>query len=65
LPGAIRHGFNSKTPPTRMKTDRRGRNREEAGYNRGQRPGRWGTRSAKSSPPTSLKILRSSEKSSG
>jgi hypothetical protein len=40
LPAEIRHELNSKTPPTRIATDRRGRNREEAGYEQGRRPGR-------------------------
>ncbi len=36
----VRHEINSKTPPTRIATDRRGRNREEAGYKRGRYLGR-------------------------
>ena len=41
-PFEIRHGSNSKTPPIRIATDRRGRNREEAGYKRGRCLGRRG-----------------------
>ena len=40
VPAEIRHEVNSKTPPTRIATDRRGRNREEAVNERGRRLGR-------------------------
>src|SRR5262249_54176612 len=43
LPLPFSHEINSKTPPTRMTTDRRGRNREEAEYERGRCLGRRAT----------------------
>jgi hypothetical protein len=42
MPLEFSHWCNSKTPPTRITTDRRGRNREEAGYERGRCLGRTG-----------------------
>ena len=55
LPVDIRHGSDSKTPPIRIATDRRGRNREEAGYKRGRCPV-GGVASQEASLPTTVNI---------
>lgn len=55
---------NAKTPPTRIATDRRGRNREEAGYEQGRCPGRR-EQLPGSFTTDSPRLMRDSKKSRG
>ncbi len=58
LPGELLHAGNSKTPPTRIATNRRGRNREEAvRYERSRRFGRTESLSLEHSRSTAHKII--------